>query len=222
MKKIAVFLAAVFGAATLLSAAPVTVSGTIESITVSGLWNLTVGSTRINGDTGTESTLGAGNVGFGTIPLTSDAITADTTATNYKKVAHREATDYTMLKFSVSNNSSDTFQVTGTLSGTIYNIPLPTGTSGEAGADSTIHITTGYEYKSATEIATQYQSNVVQNGVARSMLSGTAVSLYVDAAGNGIRSDVFRAYVALDFLPIIVPEGTYTGTTTWTLSETIS
>lgn len=246
MKKIAVFLATVFSVATVLQAGPdQVIQGDIDPVTITGLWSLNIASMRLDGSGAVLQTYTAnsGDIGFGgdnayftdpdNITLTPeqidtngdgtpDAANPNYVAGRYDTIAHRAAPNFTRLDFSVSNNTSETFSVRATFNSNYLSIPVPEGGAALTGGTSVMHLTTGYEFYANGDVLTVVPTNVINEGEAQPVQNATPITLYADGTGNGVVSDLFRAYVALDFLPTVIPAGTYTGTVTWTLTESIS
>lgn len=187
------------------------VDGDITPIIIDPVFELKLASWTMNGVTGAqvgEARLYNGDLNFGTVDMTSDGITATPTATGaniYKQTAHRASTYYNHVQFWVSNNQYENFKITVNASGTLLALQAPISN------ESVMHII-GYDI----EDGTQHHDNIKILDTTK-LLNNTDTVIYADTDAGITFSEGFETVIALDFLPVTIPAGTYQGTMTYNL-----
>jgi len=168
-------------------------------------------------DPDTFTLLTSGNLNFGVVDMTVNGIYANTPSNGgYGDVAHRAGSRYNDLRFYVGNNQ-DRYTVQFTMEGSLFNLPHPASSHPEG--SSPIHLTTYRFTDTATHgVLTILPENIRFEGVAKAVRNNIPMVLY--DSGAGVLQDGFGAYVALDFLALTIPVGSYGGTATWEMIPT--
>lgn len=198
--------------------ADTSISGEITPIVINPVFELKLSSKTMNGLTGAqvgETRLYNGDLNFGTIDMTPNGITATpgaTGANTYKQTVHRAAPYYNVVQFFISNNQYENFKITVNASGTLLAIQAP------ASNESVMHII-GYDAFSSGGTAsnmTQYHNNIKILETTK-LSNNTDTVIYADTDAGITYSEGFETIIALDFLPVNIPYGTYGGTMTYNL-----
>ena len=200
------------------SHADAAISGDITPITIGPVFELKLASWTKNGVTGDqvgETRLYNGDLNFGTVNTNPDGITADASASGaniFKQTPHRAATYYNHVQFWVSNNQYENFKITVTASGTLLALqaPLPN--------ESVMHIIgfDAFGEGGTSSNMTQHHNNIKILETTK-LSNNTETVVYADTDAGITYSEGFETVIALDFLPITIPAGTYGGTMTYNL-----
>jgi hypothetical protein len=201
-------------------AATSNVFGSIEPIIISiSNADLTLVSFTVDPTTNTFVLINSGNLNFGTIDLTVNGIYENTPNNGgYGDAPHRAGSRYNDFRFYVGNNQ-DRYTVQTTFAGDILGLPYPTPTPSHPEGTSPIHLTT-YRFTDSTThgTLTNTPSNIRFEGVAKAVFSNIPMVLY--DSGSSVLQDAFGVYVALDFLALTLPSGSYNGIVTWEVLPT--
>jgi len=122
----------------------------------------------------------------------------------------------------MDNNEHNNFNVTLTVSGNLIALAPPTNNFPEG--NSVMHVFNASLLQSddpfnPNAAVTQFPSNIKNFVVTKAVPNGTPITLYGTTALSSPVSDVFKSLVFLDYLPIVIPAATYTGTTTWSITS---
>ena len=214
MKKVLSIAASVLMFAGIAFAAQDTETGTITDIVISENFSLKLASWTNNGAAAGEPQVGLarenGNLVFTTMDMTAAGITADPDATGaeaYKVTPHRANAYYNTVQFWMSNNAYAAFRATATGSGTLFQLAAP------AANQSVMHVipmAASYKVDGADK-STARPEFIVNAGDPAALPNGTAVTLYHDNNTTIDGDDVFAALFTIDFMPVTIPAGTYSG-----------
>lgn len=190
------------------------VSGDITPIVIDPVFELKLVSWTKNGATGAqvgETRLYNGDLDFGTINMNSDGITATsgvTGAESYKNTPHRVASYYNQVQFWISNNQHENFKILVKASGSLLDLQAPLAN------ESVMHMI-GYDVWGSQNL-TQHHNNIKILELTK-LLNNTDTLVYADTDAGITFGEGFETVIALDFLPVTIPSGTYLGTMTYTL-----
>lgn len=192
-------------------------TGTISDIVIGSSFSLSLASWTSTSDGTTDTVVPNsnrtnGNLVFTSMNMTSAGIVATSTATGasaYKATPHRANAYFNTVQFWIANNVYPALRVDVTGSGTLF-----TGLTAPLAGQSVMHVTPGTAtytpVGSTTSKTTTNTGFIVNSGTPRSV-TGTATTLWHDTTTAIEGDDVFAAVFALDFMPITIPNGTYSG-----------
>ncbi len=196
----------------------VTSIGTINNITIGSSFSLNLASWTQDGSATGQPQVGNarvnGNLEFTSMDMTTAGITANPAATgtaDYEKTAHRANKYFNTVQFWIANNVYQTYKLDITASGNLF-----TAIAAPLAGQSVMHvtpITANYKItiNGVEENKTTANPGFIVNKDQRVPVTTTATTLWNDTTTTIDGDDVFAAVFALDFMPVTIPSGTYTG-----------
>lgn len=219
MKKVLSIAASVLMFAGVAFSATDTETGTITDIIIGPSFSLTLASWTQDGAAAGKPTVGLartnGNLVFTAMDMTSAGITADPDAVGaeaYKVTPHRANAYFNNVQFWMANNVYPAFRADVTGSGTLFALAAPLA------GESVMHVipmSATYEIGVAPNVQTKTTARpefIVNSGDPIALINNTATTLYHDNNAIIDGDDVFAAIFTIDFMPVTIPSGTYSGT----------
>jgi hypothetical protein len=159
-----------------------------------------------------------GNLYFGTVDMLSAPAGNKVPKNDYTDTPHRAGNHYTETRLSIKNNVHNTVTVTLKVTGNLLTLTPPK--SIKHPTSSVMHLlSASLELIDNAGGVTANREHIQNRNTTIDVLNDTAITLYTASNLAGAIVDSFKTLVFLDFLPEIIPHGTYGGAAVWTLTS---